>query len=257
MSEELRYTIGADPEVFLVDATGKFISSVGKFGGTKQNPIYIGNNAFLQEDNVALEFNIPAANLYTQFTHSINYCLTTMTERAREFGLTIAIVPSAEFTVDQLRTKAAREFGCEPDMNVWTLRQNPRPKATNKNLRSAGGHVHIGYNQDAIGLGRACDLFLGCPSIVYDDDRRRRELYGKAGAIRIKPYGIEYRTLSNFWIKSSTLHKMVFEQVQQAVNFIDTRQTISNEDGEKIIQCINNADRTLLAELTKKYGLKY
>jgi len=48
------------------------------------------------------------------------------------------------------------------------------------------------------------DLYLGVPSVLMDKGELRKQLYGKAGAYRMKPYGVEYRTLSNFWIFSDT-----------------------------------------------------
>jgi len=52
------------------------------------------------------------------------------------------------------------------------------------------------------------DLFCGIPSVLLDisnDAKIRRQLYGKAGDYRLPFHGIEYRTLSNFWIKSYPL----------------------------------------------------
>ncbi len=38
------------------------------------------------------------------------------------------------------------------------------------------------------------------PAIILDKDKVRTRNYGKPGNFRPKPYGMEYRTLSNFWI---------------------------------------------------------
>ena len=47
------------------------------------------------------------------------------------------------------------------------------------------------------------DYTLGLDSLLLDSDTRRRSMYGRAGSFRFKEYGIEYRTLSNFWIKNN------------------------------------------------------
>jgi hypothetical protein len=256
------YRIGADPELFLQDKSGKFISAVGKFGGTKEQPRPLLNipGYMVQEDNVAVEFNIPPqlVGMASAFSNSIRIAMNAVEAEAHALKLSIAVVASAEFEADQLVTPAARRFGCDPDFNVWSLKVNPPPRTKNKALRSAGGHVHIGGNiTDKIGLGRACDLFLGCPSVLFDSDRNRRLLYGKAGAIRDKPYGIEYRTLSNFWVKSKELAEMIHNQVVQAINWVEQRKVIPEDDGRKIIRCINDSDQDILRELTEKYSLRY
>ena len=51
--------IGSDPETFLMDKAGKYISSVGLIGGSKDHPMSIGEGCFVQEDNVTVEFNTP------------------------------------------------------------------------------------------------------------------------------------------------------------------------------------------------------
>lgn len=258
------YKIGADPELFLQNDQGKFISAIGKFGGTKEKPKQIPTfkpGFAVQEDNVAVEFNIPPVGLYlsghTFFSRYINQAKQFIEAEAGAQGLRVAIVASAEFARDQLKHPRAKVFGCDPDFNVWSLKQNPKPFTENKALRSAGGHIHIGGQvEDKIGLGRALDLFVGCPSILFDPDNRRRLLYGKAGAIRDKAYGIEYRTLSNFWVKDAGLTEMVYNQCLQAVSFYDN-QVIPDEDGLKIIACINESNKDLLKELTAKYHLRY
>ena len=73
------------------------------------------------------------------------------------------------------------------------MKANPKPKGTSTNLRSAGFHIHVGYeNPDvdtSLSLVRYMDVFLGIPSVVKDKDKKRRSLYGKAGCFRLTDYG--------------------------------------------------------------------
>lgn len=260
------YTLGSDAEVFLRDATGKYIASCGKFGGTKARPKQMFYKNYwddrelfgyaVQEDNVALEFNIPAAKNREGFKANLDRALKECARLAAEQGLVLAIDPAVSFPQDQLESKEAKVFGCDPDFNVWTLQNNPRPQARDPNLRTASAHIHVGIDRmDKIGFGRAMDLFLGCPSVVLDPDRMRRELYGKAGCVRLKPYGIEYRTLSNFWLKNHI--DWVYDAVGQVERFVNEKRVIEEATAKKIIKCVNNFDQALLKELTAEFKLQY
>jgi hypothetical protein len=173
-------------------------------------------------------------------------------------GLELDISASKEFPVIDLMHPQAQELGCEPDYNAWTGRVNPRPRAP-ETLRSSGGHIHIGYDNPTEELSRkivkAHDLFCGVGSVLYDPDTRRREIYGKAGAHRIKGYGVEYRTLSNFWISSEELMDWVYKQSLKAIDFVKAGNIIPVADGRDIIQCINTGDKELVAKIDAKYGV--
>lgn len=155
----------------------------------------------------------------------------------------------------QLMHPKAMEFGCEPDYNAWTKQINPRPRAADAALRSAGGHVHVGTKEDPIEVIRAMDLFVGCPSILKDKGTLRRQLYGKAGAFRQKRYGCEYRTLSNFWIFKDELIKWVYDQTAKAIDFVESGETIDPKHGEIIQECINNSNEKAYELLRATYGL--
>lgn len=250
---------GADPEVFLRSIeTDEPVVSIGLIGGSKSFPRSLGNGFALQEDNVTTEFNIPPCDNRDKFVASINYVLEFLKQELTPQGLRVDIVPSMEFTEDQLVHPQAQELGCEPDFNAWTNRINPRPRAP-KNLRSSGGHLHIGYDNPTKEVSReiikAHDLFIGVASVMYDPDVRRREIYGKAGACRYKKYGVEYRTPSNFWLKSEELIRWVYDQSEKAVKFVSDGNRIPLEDGRKIIQCINTGDKSLVAELDRDYSI--
>lgn len=249
--------IGSDPETFLMDATGKYISSVGLIGGSKDEPKPIGEGCSVQEDNVSVEFNTPPTNDVEQFVDSINYNLDYIQKRASELGLTVVYSPSAQFADDQLNTKEAQTFGCEPDFNAWSGGMvNPRPRCKDKSLRSAGGHIHIEAPElDKCELIKAMDLFVGCQMLTFDSDKRRRQLYGKAGAFRPKSYGVEYRTASNAWLQSDDTKRWAFKQSQKAVEFVKSGKKIDDELGAMIQHCINKSDIKLLDEINKRVEL--
>lgn len=252
--------VGADPELFLVDYSGKFISSVGLIGGTKEHPLPIDDKGHcLQEDNVSVEFNIAPASSKQDFINSLTFVLDEIESRASSMQLLTAIVPAAEFDFDQLQTPQAMTFGCEPDYNAWTGDVNPAPYCDNMQLRSAGGHIHVGYKnptkKSQRELVKAMDIFLGVPSAELDPDNMRRQLYGKPGAMRFKKYGAEYRTLSNFWIKTKELQEWAYDQTMRAIDFLNNGGTIDPADNAAIYHAIMFNDKQAQALVYNKYGV--
>lgn len=249
---------GADPELFLTDAKGRPVSSIGLIGGSKDDPRPIGDGYALQEDNVAVEFNIPPANNCKAFVDSIQYVLKHLEMEVGEMGLSLAIVPTLEFDKASLSHPQARTMGCDPDYNAYTLEENPRPIAPEA-LRSAGGHLHLSWDNPTDAqreeIIRAHDLFCGVPSIEIDTDTQRRQIYGKPGAFRYKFYGAEWRTPSNFWIKSTELIEWMYAQSEKAVAFLNAGNKVDVNDYHKIQDCIINSDKKLLAELSEKYAI--
>lgn len=252
--------LGADPEVFLQDKNNKFLSVIGKIGAGKFDPLQIEDmpkGFTLQEDNVALEFGIPPAASADEFVHHIQAVLQKGLSKLP--GLSFSKLSCTVFPEDQMQHPLAHTFGCEPDFNAWTGLENPKPKPPHPFMRSAGGHVHIETKLDPKLVGRACDLFLGVPAVLMDDGAERKKLYGKAGAIRFKPYGVEYRTLSNFWIFDKKLIRWVWSNTEQAINLLEQDPDYMSETLElssEIIQdCINNNDVKLAKQLVKEYGL--
>lgn len=214
--------LATDPEMFVMTKEGGIITSVaGLLGCSKDDKKDFGV-VRLQEDNVLAEFDIDPAYTFEQFNSMIESGFDAVTGIIEPMGLTIAKgVSSHIYTPQEMKffAESAFEFGCEPDYNGLTGMKNPKPQAADEGLRSAGGHIHFGFtkdlpvtssNQQLVAI--LCDYYLGLPSVLMDSDTRRRELYGKAGAIRFKPYGIEYRTLSNFWIFTTETRLWAWEQ---------------------------------------------
>lgn len=236
-------TVGCDPEVFISEG-GKVISAIGWVGGTKERPIPVIHGA-LQEDNVLAEFNIDPASTSEEFIFNIE---TVMGALQSKIGADKAIQIKAHhvFGEDIRSQEAAMVFGCDPDLDAWTGQWNPPPPKYGL-LRTAGGHVHIGYPQPSkevsIMLGRLCDYYLGLPSVILDTDTERRRLYGLAGACRIKPYGVEYRTLSNFWLRSKALQGWVFETASNLIYRLDNLEQLTSQlPVEQLKLIINTGD---------------
>lgn len=254
----IKYLLGCDPEIFVGDDTS-VRSIIGKIGGTKAEPLPmpIGDGFAVQEDNVALEFNIPASANRADFIANIckatSFLEQTMKDR---YGLHFVKQSAVSFPESEMYDPAAYMFGCDPDFNAWTGRANHKPKANDPLLRSCGGHVHIGNTDvDAIAAIKACDLFLGVPSVLMDSGELRKQLYGKAGAFRKKSYGVEYRTLSNFWVFDPKLIGWVHDNVGRALDAVSNGFDFDAEQ-ENIIQAINNNDKQLASMLVDKYGLQ-
>lgn len=211
--------VGTDPELFLKDTRhGGVVPVCGLLGGKKDAPLAItklGSGYAVQEDNVMAEFNIPPTNDPEEFSWSVGRMIGEVRDlvRTRVPHLDIDYGSARLFPYAALESPQARLFGCSPDYNAHASgepyrRVNPRELETPDGAwRFAGGHIHISYEADIPPhvVAQFCDVFLGLPSVGLDKQGERRSLYGQAGRFRPTSYGIEYRTLSNFWIFDSVL----------------------------------------------------
>lgn len=228
------FKIGADPELFLVNENG-FVSAEGKFGGTKEEPRAIDREGFfIQEDNVMVEFNIPPSNSFQELRDNLEYMIDFIKIGAQQFDCLVSESCTAHFDIKQLQTDQANTFGCDPDFDAYTMDKNQPIEILRENLRTCGGHVHIGYdNPDEITsvmLIRALDITLGLPSLLKDKNTLRRTMYGKAGSYRIKSFGVEYRTLSNFWIFEKDHIAWVYDGIKAAIDLVNQGVLFKHKD---------------------------
>lgn len=258
----MQLKLGCDPEVFMVDLQGHLRSSIGRIGGTKTSPQPLkdlGEGFAVQEDNVAMEFNIPPASNAKEYVESINKVLTYLKEGIQSaYGYDISRLSAASWPEEELQTPQAQVFGCDPDYNAWTGKANPRPEAADKTLRSCGGHVHVGFDKqrlDSRYLIKCMDLYHGVPSVLMDNGELRKNLYGKRGAYREKPFGAEYRVLSNFWIFQRETIEWVWRNTERAIAAVEARFPIEDLD-DMILQAIDNNDKAIAEQLVKQFNLE-
>lgn len=257
--------IGADPEIF-VKKDGIFMSAHGLIPGDKAKPYKVEKGA-VQVDGMALEFNIDAAGSEDEFVGNVSHVLHVLASMVPEYEL--VATPVADFTLDYIASQppVARELGCDPDYCGYTNGANPRPNNLLP-MRTASGHVHIGWADDldvnsgdhdaaCKAVARQMDVFLGIPSLFYDNDERRRSMYGKAGAYRRKPYGAEYRTLSNAWLLSKERMAWVYRNAVRGMEALmsgdDTYNNVLCKDVEEII---NTSDKERAMVIVKALNLE-
>jgi hypothetical protein len=258
--------IGADPELFVQDKTGNFISAFGLIEGDKDNPTPVIDGA-VQVDGMALEFNINPANNEKEFIHNINSVVDQLKGMVPTFK--VLAVPVAYFGEEYIKAQPekAKELGCNPDYNAYTGSENARPNA-DLPFRTGAGHIHIGWTNGAkmddmshFSLCRAVikqmDVFLGIPSVLYDDNVQRREMYGKAGAFRPKPYGVEYRVLSNVWVADPSLQSWAYKAVINGMKAMEEGRFLFLDIGDDVINgIINNSDVEAAKDICNKYGIE-
>lgn len=255
--------VGCDPEVF-VKKDGLFQSAFNLIKGDKKNPQKIRNGA-VQVDGMALEFNIAPASAEKEFIFNVQDVFNQMKLMVPSYEVIVS--PVAHFNIDILKAQPAEalELGCDPDYNAWTGQSNPRPDG-NRPMRTASGHIHIGFTEDQDVqdpehqhhcqlIGQQMDFYLGLGSLFYDSEKERREMYGKAGAIRYKPYGVEYRTLSNAWLKSPDLMGWVYRNAVKGTLAAMEDDLMTRKYGD-IQDIINNSDLKRAKTIIKQEKLE-
>lgn len=252
MSKELiNWKIGADPELFLVNKNGSFYSAYNAYGkeikGDKAKPEPTDYGG-LQVDGMAVEFNIHPAETCQEFDERIQAALDDIKKRFPDKRITHKSY--YEFSPSWLKKQPEEAvlLGCDPDYSAWVdhggkLKANPRPEETTV-IRTAGGHVHVGWTEGmepfdpqhttlAAEACRQLDASLIPWSNLNDTyhTQRFQSPYGGYGRMRPKPYGVEYRTLSNFWIFNSALRKELYRRVVLSLDALVDNNNLANSIG--------------------------
>lgn len=238
--QHLVYKVGADPELFVQNDEGVFLSAHDLVPGNKFQPYHVDHGA-IQPDGVSAEFNIEPALTSAQFRTNMKTVMGELLEEVRagavRAGLghvSLRVVPTAHFDPVYFNRlpQEALAFGCTPDWNAWTEHMTEFI-GTNLPFRTGGGHIHVGWTnnaspedeghwRDCVNAVKQLDACLFPYSMLWDRDNERRRLYGRLGSFRPKHYGVEYRPLSNAWVADPKLHDYIFKTVIRAMELLDT-----------------------------------
>lgn len=287
-----RPILGCDPEFFF-SRNGKIIGSekvlpkggvIYRHGISVLNANKSGENKVIM-DGVQVELNPLPSQCRESLAYNIVSCLSNLSDRLRMQkyqDVKVDFSQLIKLDKDELDSLSgdSKRFGCMPSKNIY----GEKPVANNVDpmvypFRCAGGHIHIGDNgtspnyldiskvlKDEERLVRLFDVIVGNTCVLLDRDPgnvERRKVYGRAGEYRTPKYGIEYRTLSNFWLRSYPLMSFVmglsrlavnilangdthYEVIMSKVNTDDIRKAINENDFELAYKNFRKIEKTLL-----------
>ena len=222
----MRFSFGTDPE-FMITRDGQYFSAISLVPSTKYERHKIGDGEFYH-DNVMAECAVPPSKTKEDTINNIGTVLRDYATLIRPFQLKIQA--SQDYPTSELQHPEAKKIGCDPEWDVYSLKvvKPPEEEFITNPLRTAGGHIHLGCKlaQDEFQgyfIVRMLDLCLGLPSIYLDNDpssKARRKIYGNAGRFRVPKWGIEYRSLGNFWLASPDLVGLVYDICDFVLDFV-------------------------------------
>ncbi len=255
--------LGCDPELFVRDKkTGLFKSAHDLIPGTKSDPHKVACGA-IQRDGVAAEVNIDPTRSREQFLIFIRTVMGTLRDYVGPKYELVA-VPTAVFDQKYFDSlpNIPKELGCTPDYNAYSGKANIPPETTEP-FRTGAGHIHIGIGQyrdkddpeifaEDCNMAKQLDAVLFFASLLWDNDEKRRELYGNIGAFRPKPYGFEWRPMSNAWLNDDDLILWVYDAAKKAIELLfEGKRLYETIAFESIFE--HYFERTINLDRIKKY----
>ena len=246
--------LGCDPEFFIKNKDGGVVGAekvLPKEG--LNNPATDGGLNKIIIDGVQMEINPRAATCRAHLANDIKSCFaqidTILKVKGNDLqlfnGITVEMKPEELAALDE----QSRKFGCAPSNNKHTSSVSKIDVDPETYMfRSAGGHIHLGHpygssaeinrgidwklnpeyralteKEQQLKVVDLLDIVVGNTCVLLDRDpsnAERRKVYGRAGEFRTPPHGLEYRTLSNFWLKHIHLYSFVFEMARQCVYMV-------------------------------------
>jgi hypothetical protein len=242
---------GCDPELFLtqngnVIGAEKFMAPADteKFVKTNNATDYVAK--YIKKfvlDGVQLELNPSPNTCRANLGNEIRYAFQALKKHLATTG-TVSACFNTVVDIDQAELDSlsdnAKVFGCAQSLNSYDKAATITVNAATYLKRTAGGHIHLGLpanlNVDPIRerLVPILDVVLGNTCVMIDRDPyapERRKNYGRAGEYRLPKHGLEYRTLSNFWLRSYQLMSFVMGMARLGVSILDANVQVSKKPG--------------------------
>lgn len=272
LSCETTYTLGADPEFFIM-ANNKLIPAF-EFLPPKDN----GEKIDVYWDGFQAEFTMPVNSTPTCIAlHGcdVHNQLSKLSQWAVKENKDARICIDNVVRIPDAMLKKALDphvaLGCMPSENVYGLKGEYIGNGRLLKYRFAGGHMHFGgwagKKMDPLKYIKTLDKILGvwCVGAAQNIDVPvRRRYYGLAGEFRhtfyprtvligssvllpqtktIEECGFEYRTLSNFYYCHPGINQLVWEIGRSSLKLADSGfADVWAADEAETIQTINTCD---------------
>jgi len=251
---------GCDPEFFF-SREGKILGAekvvpkegFSSFGGYGTD----GKPSKIIIDGVQAELNPSPSHCRANLANEISRCFRQLHDEIKnDKTLVVDFSPLVKVSKEEMDSlsEASKRFGCAPSNNFYdttakksTIKVNPKIYR----YRSAGGHIHLGVNQndpkassvlrDPKRITPLLDILVGNTCVLIDRDEgniERRKVYGRAGETRSPAHGIEYRTLSNFWLRAYPLMSLAMGLARHAVAIVANSNDKNNYE-KKLLSLVN------------------
>lgn len=257
------YASGCDPEIFVTREGGRLIPArqVLKSKAAGSGMFY---------DGLQAEFTPSAGGCLEGLGNSIQHRLASLLSafRAKHSKARLSITNTWQLTQKEMDALDDEDvvFRCSDSMNVYgDLKVSPEPRSYL--YRFAGGHIHVGSSEGypklpkpaAIikSMVRAMDAIVGVPAVSMArdvDTPERRKNYGPAGEFRLPAHGLEYRVLSNFWLRSPLIFHLTFELARWGYRLGESGvfDCVWQGSDDETRACINNCDVKLAEQIIKR-----
>lgn len=230
ISKRRRLTLGADPEIFI-------------FSGNQLIPAYMflppkgeGVKQYWDGFQAEWKYDHDGAHCQNNLVKYTRENLISLDQKAKKFDANarlslVTVVRVPQVVLDNADPRHV-ELGCQPSYNAYRLKGEPVYDPRKLKYRFAGGHMHFGTwlrKPDYLKIVKTLDSILGVWAVGvarHIDNPVRRQYYGLAGEYR-KPYykgkedifgllegegyGVEYRSLSNWWLASPAVMQLTWD----------------------------------------------
>lgn len=266
---------GADPEFFIVDKKSNIIPAFD-FLGDKNQKENVAPAVLSFADGFGVEYNFTTKGetCRAYFIDRIQQSLKHLFSKSQEIKGTPSL--RAAERVERKVLKNARPdlvvWGCEPTANAYKKLKTRLPNPFSHTYRYGGGHIHLSItnihykNYSPVEIVKGLDRVLGLFSVLIENNANenlRRRYYGLPGEYRLQAYGLEYRTLSNYYYKHPSLLNLIIDIARRVPswgvksntdkngnNFLDLFNSLFSD--ELVIQAIRTGDKELAWNMFKK-----